>query len=102
MKFYLVGGYVRDIVLSDRGYESALSKSNEVSNGNDKDYVVIGGSPEELLAQGFQQVGVAFPVFLHPETKNEYALARREAKTGDKHTDFHFEFTPDITLEEDA
>ena len=92
------------MVLGDMGHKSVLPCSDTAPNikGRDKDYVVIGGTTEDLLTQGFQQVGASFPVFLHPETKDEYALARREIKTGDKHTDFSFEFTPDITLEEDA
>lgn len=88
MQIYLVGGAVRDKLLSIPVH--------------DKDFVVIGATPEEMLAQGYKKVGKTFPVFLHPETKEEYALARKEIKTGVGHQDFKFIFTPDITLEEDS
>lgn len=87
MKIYQVGGAVRDKILG--------------KIPNDLDYVVVGSSMEEMQKQGFKQVGKDFPVFLHPDTKQEYALARKEIKTGSKHTDFKFVFTPDITLKED-
>jgi tRNA nucleotidyltransferase (CCA-adding enzyme) len=95
MKFYLVGGYVRDVLLAGKEKNVALSPV-------DKDYVVIGGNVEEMLSQGFAQVGAAFPVFIHPVTDEEYALARTERKTGKRHTDFAFDFSADISLEEDA
>lgn len=85
MKIYQVGGSVRDRIL------------NKISH--DIDYVVVGATPEEMISLGYKQVGKDFPVFL--KNGMEYALARKERKTGDKHTDFEFEFTPDITLEED-
>ncbi|MBQ8481591.1 MAG: HD domain-containing protein [Alphaproteobacteria bacterium] len=88
MKIYLVGGAVRDMVLN--------------KTPHDKDYVVFGATRKEMLKAGFLQVGKHFPVFLHPVTQNEYALARKEEKIGDKHTDFRFVFTPDITPEEDV
>ncbi len=87
MKIYQVGGAVRDKILH-------LSP-------HDIDYVVVGASFEEMRALGFQEVGQGFPVFLHPQTKEEYALARRETKSGDKHTDFKFDFSPDVKLVED-
>ncbi len=87
MKIYQVGGAVRDKLLQKKP--------------NDCDYVVIGATVAEMQQQGYIQVGKGFPVFLHPATKEEYALARKEIKTGDKHTDFKFVFTPDITLKED-
>ena len=87
MKIYQVGGAVRDKILG--------------KNPNDFDYVVVGSTMEQMLQLGFLQVGKGFPVFLHPESKEEYALARKEIKTGDKHTDFEFVFNPDITLKED-
>lgn len=87
MQIYLVGGAVRDEILG--------------RDPHDRDYVVVGGSIEEMLRVGYKQVGKDFPVFLHPVTKDEYALARKEVKTGDKHTDFRFEFGSEITLEED-
>lgn len=88
MHFYQVGGAVRDML---------LHKSCQ-----DRDFVVTGGTEKEMLALGFKKVGKSFPVFLHPETGEEYALARREVKSGLGHCDFKFEFTPDITLEEDS
>ena len=87
MKTYLVGGAVRDKLLGKEPH--------------DKDYVVVGSTVEEMLSLGFIQVGKDFPVFLHPETGEEYALARTERKTGDKHTDFSFEFSSNVTLEDD-
>ena len=87
MKTYLVGGAVRDMVLGRPPHDS--------------DYVVFGATPEEMTALGFERVGKDFPVFLHPQTHDEYALARKEIKTGDKHTDFKFVFGPDITPAED-
>lgn len=87
MQIYMVGGAVRDMVLGQTPH--------------DKDFVVVGATADEMLARGFVQVGKHFPVFLHPDTKEEYALARKEIKTGDKHTDFKFVFGPDVTLTED-
>lgn len=87
MKIYQVGGAVRDKILG--------------KTPNDVDYVVVGSNIIQMKQQGFIQVGKKFPVFLHPDTKEEYALARKEIKTGDKHTDFECVFTPDITLKED-
>jgi tRNA nucleotidyltransferase (CCA-adding enzyme) len=87
MQVYLVGGAVRDALLG-----------REV---RERDYVVVGGSAEALQAAGYKPVGKDFPVFLHPESKAEHALARRERKTGPGYRGFVTEFTPDITLEED-
>lgn len=87
MKIYLVGGAVRDELM---GVES-----------KDRDYVVVGSTPEEMLALGFTQVGAAFPVYLHPETKEEYALARTERSTGPGYHDFEVVFGPEVTLRED-
>lgn len=87
MKTYLVGGAVRDMLM---GLEP-----------KDKDYVVVGSSVEEMLAAGFEKVGADFPVFLHPETGEEYALARREKKSGTGYLGFTSEFGVDVTLEED-
>jgi len=84
---FLVGGAVRDILL---GVTSA-----------DRDFVVIGSTPEKMLAQGFTQVGANFPVFLHPETGDEWALARTERKIGPGYTGFETAFDPTVTLEED-
>jgi len=87
MKIYKVGGCIRDKLLG-------LPVS-------DNDYVVVGSSPKEMISLGYVPVGKEFPVFLHPETKEEYALARTETKTGEGYKGFSFRFGPDITLEED-
>lgn len=87
MKTFLVGGAVRDELL---GYPH-----------KEKDWVVVGATPEDMLAAGFQQVGKDFPVFLHPETKEEYALARTERKTSPGYKGFDVHATPDVTLEQD-
>ena len=87
MKTYRVGGSVRDELL---GRPLA-----------DRDYVVVGATPDELLALGFRPVGRDFPVFLHPETHEEYALARTERKTGRGHQGFSFHTAPGVTLEAD-
>ena len=87
MEIYLVGGAVRDELL---GYPVA-----------ERDWVVVGARPEDLLEQGYQQVGKDFPVFLHPESKDEYALARTERKSGHGYTGFAVHCDPAVTLEED-
>jgi tRNA nucleotidyltransferase (CCA-adding enzyme) len=87
MKTYQVGGCVRDQLL---GLEP-----------NDIDYVVVGSTPEEMLSLGYKQVGADFPVFLHPETGEEYALARKEVSTGNGYHDFSVDFAPTVTIEED-
>jgi tRNA nucleotidyltransferase (CCA-adding enzyme) len=87
MQIYLVGGAVRDKLLGLPVRE--------------KDWVVVGASPQELLDQGFKQVGKDFPVFLHPQTGDEYALARTERKTGPGYKGFAFHASPDVTLEQD-
>ncbi len=86
-KIYLVGGAVRDSLLGRPVH--------------DKDYVCVGYTHEEMIEAGFTQVGANFAVYLHPETKEEYALARTERKTGEGHTGFETFFSPDVTLEED-
>ncbi len=87
MDIYLVGGAVRDELLGLDVF--------------DRDFVVVGCTPQKLKRRGFIQVGKDFPVFLHPETKEEYALARRERKIGVGYTGFVCDFSPDISLEED-
>lgn len=87
MQIYLVGGAVRDAMLGLPVYE--------------RDYVVVGSTPEALLQQGFVAVGKDFPVFLHPETQEEYALARTERKSGKGYTGFECHASPDVTLEQD-
>ncbi len=89
MKVYQVGGAVRDRLL---GHPVPVK---------DQDWVVVGATPEEMLDLGFRQVGKHFPVFLHPETKEEYALARTESKTGPGYKGFAFQVDPNVTLEED-
>ncbi len=87
MKIYTVGGAVRDELL---GLPVA-----------DRDYVVVGATPEQMVAQGYKPVGKDFPVFLHPQTHEEYALARTERKTARGYHGFAFHAAPDVTLEED-
>jgi tRNA nucleotidyltransferase (CCA-adding enzyme) len=87
MQIYAVGGAIRDELMG-------LPVS-------DRDYVVVGATPEALLAQGFKPVGKDFPVFLHPETHEEYALARTEKKNGRGYHGFCFHAAPEVTLEED-
>lgn len=87
MQRYLVGGAVRDSLL---GYPF-----------HERDWVVVGATPEQMLALGYQQVGKDFPVFLHPDTKEEHALARTERKSGKGYTGFSVYAAPDVTLEQD-
>lgn len=87
MKKYLVGGAVRDGILQLPVTE--------------RDWVVVGATPQDMLAQGYQQVGKDFPVFLHPESREEYALARTERKFGQGYTGFICDSSPEVTLEED-
>ncbi|AJE07810.1 multifunctional CCA addition/repair protein [Mannheimia haemolytica] len=87
MDIYLAGGAVRDQLLG--------------LPVKDRDFLVVGATAEQLLAQGFQQVGADFPVFLHPETKEEYALARQERKNGNGYNGFICDFSPNVTLEQD-
>ena len=67
----------------------------------ERDWVVVGSTPEALLEQGFRQVGAAFPVFIHPDTREEYALARTEKKSGRGYHGFSVDFHPGVSLEED-
>nr|WP_199047760.1 multifunctional CCA addition/repair protein [Dyella sp. ASV24] len=87
MRIYLVGGAVRDNLLG--------------RSVTDHDHVVVGATPDDMLAQGFRPVGKDFPVFLHPRTSEEYALARTERKTGRGYHGFAFHADPSVTLEED-
>ena len=87
LKTYLVGGAIRDRLL---GLEV-----------KDRDYVVVGATPEQMRALDFRQVGADFPVFLHPTSHEEYALARTERKTGAGYLGFSVDFSPDVSLEED-
>ncbi|WP_209722617.1 multifunctional CCA addition/repair protein [Duganella sp. 1411] len=87
MRIYVVGGAVRDELLG--------------LPVKDHDHVVVGATPDDMLAQGFRPVGKDFPVFLHPKTQEEYALARTERKTAPGYKGFVFHTSPDVTLEED-
>ena len=87
MKIYAVGGAIRDALL---GVPVV-----------DRDYVVVGATPEQMVAQGYRPVGKDFPVFLHPATQEEYALARTERKTAAGYHGFQFYYAPDVTLEDD-
>jgi tRNA nucleotidyltransferase (CCA-adding enzyme) len=89
MEIYLVGGAVRDALLG-------IADTN-----TENDYVVVGVSPDEMLSLGYRQVGKDFPVFLHPETHEEYALARTERKVGAGYTGFEFVTDTTVSLEED-
>ena len=86
-RVYLVGGAVRDELLGMQPREN--------------DWVVVGARPGDLLEKGYRQVGASFPVFLHPETAEEYALARKERKRGHGYHGFEVEFDPGVTLDED-
>lgn len=86
-QIYRVGGSVRDELLG--------------LPAGDRDWVVVGATPEQMLAQGFQAVGKDFPVFLHPQSHEEYALARTERKTAPGYKGFAVHFSPDVTLEDD-
>src|SRR5210317_666685 len=87
MQVYLVGGAVRDAQLGIPHRE--------------RDWCVVGAAPAELEALGYQRVGKDFPVFLHPETKEEYALARTERKTAPGYHGFAFDTSPDVSIEQD-
>ena len=87
MEVYLVGGAVRDELMGRPVHE--------------RDWVVVGGSPEALISAGYQPVGKGFPVFLHPTTHEEYALARTERKTAAGYHGFQFYAAPEVTLEDD-
>lgn len=87
MNIYAVGGAIRDELLG--------------VPVQDRDYVVVGATPEQMVAKGFRPVGKDFPVFLHPQTQEEYALARTERKTAAGYHGFQFFYAPDVTLDED-
>ena len=94
-EIYLVGGAVRDRLIGEK------NNRPQPVPAKDRDWVVVGATPGELLELGFVQVGKDFPVFLHPETKEEYALARTERKRGSGHTGFEVDASPTVTLLED-
>ncbi|CAN7643178.1 multifunctional CCA addition/repair protein [Variovorax sp. LjRoot84] len=87
MQTYLVGGAIRDALLG--------------RPGSDRDWVVVGATPEEMVTKGFLPVGRDFPVFLHPKTREEYALARTERKSAPGYRGFTIHAAPDVTLEQD-
>ena len=87
MQIFLVGGAVRDRLMGKPVH--------------DRDWVVVGATPESMLEQGYMAVGRDFPVFLHPQTHEEYALARTERKSGRGYRGFVMQASPDVTLEED-
>ena len=87
MEIYTVGGAVRDELLS--------------LPVKDRDFVVVGATPEDMVRQGYQPVGKDFPVFLHPKTHEEYALARTERKTARGYKGFQVYASPEVTLEQD-
>ena len=87
MQVFVVGGAVRDALMGQRV--------------NDRDWVVVGSTPEAMVAAGYTPVGRDFPVFLHPRTQEEYALARTERKTAPGYAGFVFHAATDVTLEED-
>lgn len=92
MQSYVVGGWVRDYL---------LSKTDPGIKPHDKDWVVVGATVEEMVRDGFLPVGNDFPVFLHPKTHEEYALARTERKSGHGYNGFTVYASPEVTLEED-
>lgn len=93
MKIYSVGGFVRDTLLRAQGYS--------IPETGDHDWVVVGATPEEMIQKGFTPVGTDFPVFLHPVTHEEYALARTERKTAPGYHGFVFHTSPNVRLEDD-
>ena len=88
MQIYLVGGAIRDRLL---GFPPPY----------ENDWVVVNGTPEDLNSRGYKKVGKSFPVYINPHTGDEYALARKESKTGAGYHGFDFDANPNITLEED-
>jgi len=90
---YIVGGWVRDRLLERAG--------RAVAAGGDRDWVVVGSTPQELLDLGYRPVGRDFPVFLHPQTNEEHALARTERKSAPGYRGFVVHAAPDVTLEQD-
>ena len=89
MQEFLVGGAIRDRILG------------VATETTERDYVVVDSSPEEMKSLGFRQVGKEFPVFLHPQSNEEYALARLERKVGKGYKGFEFDTSKSVTLEQD-
>lgn len=92
IEIFRVGGCVRDLLLRKEGLD--------IPEG-DRDWVVTGATPEDMVSKGYLPVGADFPVFLHPETHEEYALARTERKTAAGYHGFQFYAAPDVTLTDD-
>ena len=88
MQIYLVGGAIRDRLLG-------------FSPPYENDWVVVNARPDDLEKKGYKKVGKSFPVYINPETGEEYALARRESKSGSGYHGFDFDISPNISLEED-
>ena len=88
MDIYLVGGAVRDELLG-------------LGPAAERDWVVVGATPQQMLDEGYRRVGIDFPVFLHPKTGEEYALARTERKRGHGYTGFECDSAPTVSLEDD-
>ena len=96
----------KDLLLKVNKSESIFSRRRYKGSllgipHNENDWVVINSSHEEMIDKGFKQVGKNFPVYLHPQTKEEYALARTERKSGHGYTGFDFDYNSTVTLEED-
>ncbi|MCD8339429.1 MAG: hypothetical protein LUC43_04420, partial [Burkholderiales bacterium] len=92
MEFYIVGGWVRDQLLKERGF---------AIEPKDRDWLVVGATPKQMENLGYKKVGNAFPVFIDPKTGEEYALARTERKQGHGYHGFDVWFAPNVTLEDD-
>lgn len=102
MEIYLVGGAVRDFLLAEiQGFLSTPEEIDRYWRQVEKDWVVVGATPSEMKELGYRQVGKSFPVFLHPTTQEEYALARTERKVGKGYTGFECHADPSVTLEDD-
>ena len=96
LKVYLVGGAVRDALIAEQVADLKVRAA-----ASDRDWVVVGSTPQQLLNLGYLPVGTDFPVFLHPDSKEEYALARTERKQGAGHKGFSIDANPSVTLHED-
>jgi tRNA nucleotidyltransferase (CCA-adding enzyme) len=96
LKVYLVGGVVRDALIAEQVADLKVR-----ATASDRDWVVVGSTPQQLLDLGYLPVGKDFPVFLHPDSKEEYALARTERKQGAGHKGFSIDANPSVTLHED-
>ena len=98
LDIYLVGGAVRDALIASKRPAADRGTS---ANTSDRDWVVVGSTPQQMLDLGYAPVGREFPVFLHPHSKEEYALARKERKQGSGHKGFSIDANSSVTLYED-